>query len=236
MDSAVLSTNISAYKVAVFDEYQRVIDARSLATHKAGGDRAAGLRAFRASQAEWFTRRVRFEALWVDGRKLIYGAMNCGGLGPDEKYGPFCLTVADPMRCNPTAIGVFPGNTAERYVSLAGVVDRDRIDREIGPWEQRAAVAILELAPGVLGAHRHRWSEIVCSKDRFIEVVIAPGPELGQLTATRCRGTYLERLEALEFRKLAGEALTETETWELSAFHALQRWRRLHGVPVEAVA
>ena len=96
-------------------------------------------------------------------------------------------------------------------------------------------MATLELSAQAVPTPTLEWPSLVCSPRRFIEVVVAPAPGLESLGAVRMRGAYVTRLEDLEGRALAGEALTDVEQWELQAFTALQRWRRAHAVNMERV-
>lgn len=231
---AKLSTNVTADKIGVFDAAGALLDARAVAQWRAGGDRAAGLRAFRLAQGAWYVRRVRFEALWTDGRKLVYGALNAGGVGAD-RFGKFSVVIAEPGGERTSSLALFPSNSAERYCSPDGVVDRDRARDEAVAWTDRADLAAVERADEAIAAPPADWPAVLCNPDRFIEVVTAPAPMIAAVESVRLRATYLERLQKLEARALAGDQLPGSERHELEAFETLHRWRRVHGVDVEGV-
>jgi len=233
--SSAFSSNVSADKVAVFQETGCVLDGRAIAQHRAGGDRRAGLRAFRGEQGEWYTRRVRFEAVWLSGRRFVYGALNAGGMGTERHFGPFCLVIDDPRSASPAALGVFPANSAKRYCSPAGVVDGDLARGEVVAWCDRADLAAVERAAEVLVADERDWPAVLCDATHFLEAVVAPAPAVDAISAVRVRQTYLERLEDLEGRVLAGDVLHGTDSREATAFEALTTWRRTRAVAIESV-
>ncbi len=232
--SAAMSSNASADKVELYDEAGALLDARTAAQHRVGGDRRAGLREFRRAQGSWYLRRVRFEGLWTHGRRFVYGALNAGGTGLDA-FGEFCIVIADPSRAAPDALGLFAANSAERYCSVDGEPDRDRALAEAAPWPQRAELAVAERAASAIAADPDRWASVLCEANRFIEVVVAPGPSLSAITEVRLRADYLTRLHELEANVLSGAALPATERREAGAFAALNRWRRAHGVAIHGV-
>ena len=162
-DSA-FSTNVSADKVEVFDEHGEILDARAVKLHHAGGDETAASLAFAAEQnsrGQWLVRRTGFESLWRGGHGLVYGAVNAGGMGAeDPRYGPFCLVIEDPAS-RADEIAVFPSNSAERYCTESGEVDRELARSEAVAWRNREHLATIERAgdvpgtpPGGVAAHR----------------------------------------------------------------------------------
>jgi len=231
---SVFSTNVSADKIAVFDDRGAIIDAREIARHHAGGDRRAGLRAFRRQQSDLFIRRVRFEALWRDGRRLVYGALNAGGMGT-ESFGPFCVVIADPASHAPTALAVFPDDSAMRYCSRVGIVDSARAGAEAAPWNARDALATVERGAEALAVAPTLWPRVICTTQRYLEAVVAPGPPLDAVDAVRLRRDYRERLEDLRLQALAGNLKPGTALREVRAYEALRGWRRLRGITVESV-
>ena len=78
--ASAFSTNVDASKVEAFDAHSAILDARSIKIHQVGGDAVEGLRAFNAQPDPWLARRKAFEALWRDGSRFVYGAVNAGGM------------------------------------------------------------------------------------------------------------------------------------------------------------
>lgn len=245
---AVLAINVQAAKVRALDEARAVLDGRAIQQRLAGGDRRAGLAEFRRIQGKWFTGRVRFEALWQHGRRLVYGALNTGGLGPKEAFGRFCLVVEDPEAHRPEALAVFPSNTAARYCTVRGVVDRAAAAADVTAWDDRADLAVIERAAEALDVHRIDWARVICDDERFLEVVVAPGPPIDAIDAVRIPQPLLDVLEEAEARRLDEELLAAqderspdedvlpgADRAELVAFETIQRWRRSHGLRVEGV-
>lgn len=234
-DRCAFSTNVSADKIAMFDMAGRILDGRTIEQHRAGGDRRAGLRAFRAVQGAYLARRTRFEALWNDGRRLVYGALNAGGMGTEGRYGPFCVVIADPSAPAPAALGVFPADSVARYCSATGVVNRIRALADIVAWPDRGALATIERQPEALAQPPHTWPDVICTPSRYLEAVLAPGPPLATVDAVRVRQTYLDRLEDLSVLGIDGALDPGTALRELVAFEAMNRWRVDHGVAIEGV-
>jgi hypothetical protein len=147
--ASTFSTNVSADKIDAFDAHGAILDARAVRTHHAGGDEAVGLKAFEAEQGSWLVRRQGFEALWRNGSRFVYGAVNAGGMGAElPRFGHFCLVVSEPA-AQARELGVFPANSAERYYSPAGDVDRDLARREATSWRDRGHLVTIERAADV---------------------------------------------------------------------------------------
>jgi len=229
------SSNVSADKITVFHKTGSILDARSIAQHRAGGDRRAGLRAFRCDQRTWYTRRVRFEAIWRFGRQFVYGAVNAGGMGTEARFGPFCLVIGDPERSSPAALAIFPSNSAARYCSREGAVDDASARNEVVPWPGRADAATIQRGAEALATPEPHWPVVLCSASAYLEAVIAPSPARDALSAVRVREAYLERLEDLEGRLLAGDTLHGADSHEATAFEALNEWRRTSAIAIESV-
>jgi len=234
-DRSAFSSNVSADKIEVFDVHGAILDARAIEQYNASGDRTAGLRAFRLRQRDWLVRRIRFEALWRHGRRFIYGALNAGGIGTEGRYGPFCLVIADPGSCAPSALAVFPADSAERYCSAAGAVDRDRARAEAVAWSDRAALTTIERASEALATPPGAWPQVICAPGRYLEAVIAPGPSLDSVSAVRVRQAYRDRLDDLRVQALDDDLQPGTALRELAAYEALRRWRVAHGIAIEGV-
>ncbi len=233
-DRSAFSTNVSADKIATFDEVGRILDGRSIEQHRAGGERRAELRAFRAIQGAYFVRRTRFEALWNHGRRFVYGALNAGGMGTEGRYGPFCLVIGGPGAPAPAALAVFPADSVARYCSPTGVVNRIGVLADVVAWPDRGALATIEREPEALSQHPRTWPDVVCTLSRYLEAVLAPGPPLATVDAVRVRQTYLDRLEDLSVLGIDGALDPGTALRELVAFEAMNRWRVDHGVAIEA--
>lgn len=234
-ERSAFSTNVSADKIELFDAHDSVLDARAIEQARLGGDRAAGLRAFRHRQAGHFARRVRFEALWNHGRRFVYGAVTAGGMGTEGLFGPFCIVVADPDASAPAALGVVPDDSASRYCSRAGVVDRVRVLDEVVSWSDRADLVAVERAGDALTVPPDGWTGAICRPGRYIETLVAPGPPLAAVDAVRLRGDHLERLEDLRAAGIDDGLRSNTDARELLAFETLQRWRVSHAVEIESV-
>ena len=233
-DSA-FSTNVDASKVEAFDALGTILDARALKIHEAGGDEIAGLEAFQATQEDWFIRRTGFEALWRDGSRFVYGAVNAGGMGVERpRFGPFCLVVANPA-AEAEAIAVFPADTAERYASPTGDVDRDLARNKAAAWRDRGHATVIERAADVPTAPTTDWPRLICNPRRYLEAIVAPGPELSAVDAIRVRDSYLERLADLTVAGSEDPLEAATEQRQLNAIETIRRWRSEHGVAIEAV-
>jgi len=232
---SVFSTNVSADKIALFDTHGALLDARAVEQARADGDRAAGLRSFRRRQHRYFARRVRFEALWNHGRRFVYGAVNAGGMGTEDLFGPFCIVVADPSASAPAALGVVPGDSASRYCSRDGVVDRARALDEVVAWSDRADLVTVERASDALAVPHDEWMAAICRPGRYIEAIVAPGPPLAAIDAVRLRRGHLERLEELRAIGIDDGPRSNTGGLELLAFETLQRWRVAYALDIESV-
>jgi len=130
---------------------------------------------------------------------------------------------------------VFPTNSAERYCSVAGVVDPDLAQKEAVAWEDRAGLALIERAAEALATAPGDWPHVICDRYRFLEAVVAPGLPLAAIEAVRMRHTSLDRLEDLTVQGLDGDLRPGTAQRELTAFETLHRWRAAHGIAIESV-
>lgn len=220
------STNVDADKVRIFDAAAELLDGRRLEIRRAGGDHAAGVAAFVRRQGSWLIRREAFEHLWVDGEAFVYFALNAGGLGV-PRFGDYCLVVGDPSQRG-RSVAVFPSDSAQRY-GTASPVDSERVRAEAASWDDRDALAVIQLGSQALTATPATWPKLICSNDGYLETVVAPSPPLADVVEVRLRQNHLDRLEELEVRALAGEDLKATELAEAHAFRSLQGWRATHG-------
>ena len=214
-----------------FDEAREVLDARAVEVHRAGGDMAAGLAAFAARQLKG-RRREAFEALWIDGERFIYGALNAGGLGTRGRFGHFCLVLSAPSTRGRT-VALFPGDSAQRYTDDMGSVDAVLAGSEISTWNDRAALAVVERGTEAMAAPADDWPEVVCRPDHYLEAVLSPPLPLADVAEVRVAKTYADRLADLQVRELAGDDLPGSERQEARAYSALQGWRSALGTRLE---
>ncbi len=233
--ASVFSSNVSADKVVVFEECGVLLDARAIATHLAGGDPAVGEAGLASDQETWWPRRQGFEDLWEHGRRLVYGAVNAGGMGTEGQFGPFCLVVDDPEQTRPDALGVFPGNSAQWYASPAGVVEEDLAMAEATSWADRGALGILERSAEALGAGEDRWPAVICRCDHYLEVARAGNWPVGSVSAIRVRAEFRDELDDLLARDRAREVLSVLDENALTAYRVLLSWRDNHGASIEAI-
>jgi len=227
--SSSFSTNVTADKVLAYDVADEVLDTRRVHIAHEGGDEAAGLAKF--AKGSWAPRRKAFEALWEEGERLVYGAVNCGGIGTG--FGSFCL-VANPASMAPPVLAVFPGDSAQRYTSTAAVVDASRVVDEVTSWSDRADLVTAERHAEV-DDRREEWPALVCSPDRYFETVMAPGPATANLEEVRLPEDYVIELDELQARELAGDTLDESERSQVAAYDVIQSWRRMFGTAIREV-
>jgi hypothetical protein len=137
---------------------------------------------------------------------------------------------------NPAAqareLGVFPADSAERYCSPAGDVDRDRARRDATSWRDRGHLAASERAADVPATLPPAWPWLICNPRRYREAVVTPGPALA---AVRLREAYLERLADLTLAGSEDPLAAATEQRELNAIETVRSWRAEHGIAIEAV-
>lgn len=226
------STNATADKICAYGAAGEVLDTRGSYIHTVGGDATKGLEDFAAAQESWLARREAFEDLWHHGRRLLYGAVNAGGLGPTDSFGSFCLLVDDPEDPPADALAVFPGDSVRRYTTPDGVVDEQRCVEEVTPWGERADLAVLECAGEAAAAPEEDWPQLLCRDHRYLEVVRAGRIPVTALAETRLRSGERSRLDGLRARVLAGDELAPVEANEVAAYDVLHTWRRSHGTPI----
>ena len=231
VETSSFSTNVSADKVLEFDRADEILDARRFHVQQAGGDSVVGLAAFATAQRDGLARREAFEDLWDHGRRLLYGAVNAGGMGTEGRFGPFCLTIDDPQAPAPDALAVFPDDSVERYTTDAGAVDGDLARDEATAWSRRADLAVTERGDEALAAATVAdWPAVVCRPDRYLEVARAGSWPVAALSQVRLRSSYRAELAALRLRSLAGEVLVPDELNQAGAYDVVSDWRRSKGV------
>lgn len=223
--ATAFSTNVSADKVAVYEEAQAVLDTRQYHIAAAGGDESMGLAAFAAAQADWLVRREAFEDLWEGGRRFVYGAINAGNMGTEGRFGPFCLLLESPQDYA-TDLAVFPGDSASRYTDTAGTVDDTTAVEEATAWSDRGHLVLIERLDACAARPQEDWPGAVCTPEKYLEVAIAGRMPLESIAEVRVRPGTLERLRRLRALRLAGEALTSIEANEAHAYEILAGWRR----------
>lgn len=234
VSASAWSSNVFADKVSVFNAAGELLDARRYHVAVAG-DETAGLAAFAAGQRAWLARRQAFEDLWDSGRRLVYGAVNAGGMGVEE-FGHFCLVVADPTAVDPDALAVFPADSAQRYTTAGGDVDASAASAEATAWADRVDLAVVECGRDVLAMEEGMWPAAVCRAARYLEAPLAGTLPTALVAEVRMQAETRERLEDLEAVEIAGEALAPVQRNEVAAFEALLGWERAGGTRIVVVA
>lgn len=226
----------TADKIFAWDEPDEMVDTRRFHVYAAGGDAAEGRRRFEKSQPgdRDGVGRQGFEDLWEHGRRLVYGAVNAGGMGAEE-FGSICVVIADPEQPPPDALAVFPGDSVERYTTPAGEVEELRAVAEATSWGDRADLAVAEMGSEVAGASEAGWPPVVCRSGRYLEVTRAGEAPLRSVAEVRLRQPRVDRLAELYGREVAREALSPIERNEVAFFDVLRKWRRSQGTAINAV-
>lgn len=220
------TSNVTADKLVMFHAAGEVLHGRAM----------YGEVEFNRRQGARLSRREAFEDLWEHGRRLLYGAVNAGGMGPESAFGAFCLVLDDPEATVPDALGLFPGNTAERYRSEAGGVDGARAADEATAWSDRAHLAVLEFGDDAIATGARDWPSLTGGSDHWIEVTRAGALPLRAVRGVRRRAAMRERLDELLALQMAGEALTVLDENEVTAYRAILEWRRSNGATITDVA
>lgn len=77
---------------------------------------------------------------------------------------------------------------------------------------------------------------MVCRPGRYLEVVLAAHLPVTAVAEVRLRRGMADRLRRLRARRFDGEVLEPVENNEVRAYGAMRRWRRAHGMSIQAVA
>ncbi|MGH9277285.1 MAG: hypothetical protein ACRD12_04165 [Acidimicrobiales bacterium] len=232
MEKSHFSTNVDCFKIVAFHDVGEIVDARRVCVHRAGGDEAAGLAAYARIQDDWMARREAFEDLWHHGRRLVYGAVNAGGMG--TPFGIWCL-VADPEQPAANALGVFPDNTARRYAETSGVADGSRAAGEVTAWADRAELAVVERGAEAVASADEEWPDVVCGDDRYLEVARAGPWPVAACGEVRMRAELRARLDELWAQEETGELLPVDEANEVAAYRVVDAWRKAHATTVTEI-
>jgi len=228
---STFSSNVSADKIEVYDQVGRIVHTRDFHVRLAAGNAASGLAEFERQAEEWFIRREAFEDLWLAGRTFVYGAVNAGGMGTEGSFGPFCLVIGITGANADSATGpddgvVFPGNTAERYVTPAGAAEEDKAVAEATEWSARMDLAVIERNAEIAIVSESEWPELVCRPDRYFEVVRTGLLPTSAISEVRINRDFLQRLRILRAQYVAGEDLTTPEQHEVAAYNSIRQWTR----------
>ena len=214
--SAALSTNVDAAKVRNYDAAGGIVPTPRPIS---GAD-------------PWRARREAFEDMWQHGHQFVYGAVNIGNMGAED-FGSFCIVVADPATPAPDALGTFPADSAQRYVSTAAVVDEPRALHEATGWADRGPLTVTERAHEALVRPTGDWPDVVCEPGRYLEVVRAGPLPLTAVSQVRLRATRRTELDKLQARRhLLGATLSARQRHDVAAYDVVQGWRRSLGVSV----
>ena len=151
-------------------------------------------------------------------------------MGTEGRFGPFCLTCRHPETPVPDALAVFPEDSARRYTTEAGQVDRDLARAEATAWSHRHDLAVIERGDEALAAANAEWPAAVCQADRYFEVTRAGPMPVADLHEVRLRAAYRSELVTLRVRFLAGEPLVADELSQVGAYDVLRKWRRTSGI------
>jgi hypothetical protein len=148
--------------------------------------------------------------------------LNCGGPGT-EAYGPICLRITKgSLDTNPSA--VFPSDSLQRYTNDLNEIDTDRIMGEIGCSSSKGNVALIEYQTHSSILDQERWSGIVCSDERYLEITVIGPLSLDNIVELRIRSEYAEEIDKLIDKEIAGEKIEPYERTQVLAISALRAW------------
>lgn len=222
-DKGAVTTNVDSSKLLCFHDESNLIDGRKIAIARAGGDTAVGLTNFESSQGEWYTRREAFETLWESGHRIVYFALNCGGMGTEGKYGPICIVIPmEAAKKHETA--VFPGDSVQCYTNNHGTVDMPLLISEIGELESHSNMVITKNGNEAISTSDSLWRELICNRYSYLEVDIVSPIPLSSIGEIRMRAAYLEFVDSLIDREIAGEHLTADERNQAHAISTARGW------------
>jgi len=222
----LVGSNVSADKIVAFDTYDRVLDARSLAIHRAGGDTVNGLAEF--NSRSWTPRREAFEDLWIDGRVAVYGALTPGSGGLTAGFGPFQLVMAEPADGEQAAL--FPGDSAQRYTDDTAVVNEALALSEATEWGVRSEMVTTERGTQAMAAPPAQWDALMQNADDYFEVVFLESIPLERVTAVNVKKSLAVSMRSARARAAKGDAMIATDSQLAGVAEVLARWRRTLGI------
>ncbi|MDQ1247041.1 MAG: hypothetical protein QG597_1411 [Actinomycetota bacterium] len=167
--------------------------------------------AYVSAQGRYLASGEAFESHWCHGREFIYAVVLLDGPGlattVDDRFGNYCLVVHDPTLEKPEAVGVFPGNSVERYAppGRGGPLDESLCDKEATGWQDRADLLTVKHQADIPGIEPDRWGWLICHPepggDVFAEVVRAGELALTALSEVRIPRGHYRHLRRLHQRR-----------------------------------
>jgi|SaaInl4_135m_RNA_FD_contig_21_2537932_length_896_multi_6_in_0_out_0_1 hypothetical protein len=173
-------------------------------------------------------RRLVFEATFVRGQEVRYGALNAGTMGT-LRYGAACAILKDGALAS---VALLPGDSLRLYADDDSV-DLPRLAGDVGTWASRADVAVVKHHEQVCRICDDAWPHLMCHGNHFIEVIF-----LERVAAATMREVRLRESD-VRLRRDAAEDNYDTATDEekvlFLAMLRIEGAAQGHGIPVETL-
>jgi hypothetical protein len=182
----------------------------------------------------YFERRIAFDGRLDGSERLLYGALNLGGLGA-ARFGKFCVVFRSSFAAGLAELAYLWADSLQTYLLPDGSVDEERLCRDACPHSHRHYLAGLKHGAEACRLGETKWPPLVCSEHRLIEAIFAGDPGPGDLEAVRMdRAEYKRYTVSLPDALLGRLSVVETE--QILSLYTLVLGLEERAIPLETVA
>lgn len=115
---------------------------------------------------KYFEKRIRFDAVFSEGRSFKYGALNIGGVGA-TRYGSFCVVLKPSF---PDRVAYLKQDSLNRYADEHGNFDEEAFQSDLACHSHRQLLAALKHAHEI-ESRKDNWSTMLCCDSEYIEAI-----------------------------------------------------------------
>jgi len=138
----------------------------------------------RSRLRDYYDRRMAFDRHLDQGTRILYVALNLGGLGAVH-YGDYCLVFGEAFAAGLADLAYLWADSLKTYLLPGDVVDDAGLRRDACPHSHRHCQATLKHGEEAVGLAEASWPALVCSRNGFIEAIFVADPDPGDVQAVR---------------------------------------------------
>jgi hypothetical protein len=188
----------------------------------------------RARLGSYYERRIAFDGRLDGSERLLYGALNVGGLGA-ARFGIFCVVFRSSFAAGLAELAYLWADSLETYLLPGGAVDEERLCRDACLHSHRHYLAGLKHGAEACRRGEAEWPPLVCSEHSFIEAIFAGDPGPGDVEAVRMERAEYKRYTVALPDALRGR-LDEVETEQILSLDTVVLGLEKRAIPLETVA
>lgn len=169
----------------------------------------------------WYEPRTEFEARVGGGSRLLYGALNIGGLGA-PRYGSFCVVTSRRAARGESRLAFLQEDSLIGFRSPDGTLDDASLRRGIATPCRAGRLAALKHEDALAGTRDAEWSSMMCADTCYIEAALSDAPTVQQIEEVRVSSAEMSRIQA-SAREVLGQRVSSSDALDV---HQLARIRQ----------